>query len=215
MGPVPPSNVSGTIPLLNEREETHRIYQRLLKLPLAEDEKPFVQWLAAESLFAEGKMTDAFPYYFSVLNSHFRERALFQIGKGYFFENQFREGLINFDLLFLEFPNLKSLDEGLFIKGGDVCSVLAKPSGPWRLYGQLSIPPRTNPWQLMALTQIGVVSLSLEEYERAEDVFKRILEDFPNHPLFYHAAFHLGNLYGEKGDFPKASQFYALVLKGL
>ena len=66
----------------------------------------------------------------------------------------------------------------------------------------------------MALTQIGLHSLSLGEKERAEAAFKRILEDFPNHPLFFHAAFQLGNLYAEKKDFPGASQSYTLVLKG-
>ena len=67
----------------------------------------------AQNLFAEGKVVDALPYYFGILNSRFRERALFQIGKGYFFENQFREALTNFDLLLLEFPDLKSLDEAI------------------------------------------------------------------------------------------------------
>ena len=50
-----------------------------------EEEKSYIQWLVAQGLFAEGKVQDALPYYFSILNSTFREKALFQIGKGLFF----------------------------------------------------------------------------------------------------------------------------------
>ena len=101
---------------LNEKEQSFQMFQRLLKLNTAEDEKFFIQWLVAQGLYAEGKVNNALPYYFSLLNSKLRERAMFQIGKGYFLERQFREALTNLDILLLEFPNLKVLDEALFIK---------------------------------------------------------------------------------------------------
>ena len=198
---------------LNEREESFRMFQRLLKLNTAEDEKFFIQWLVAQGFYAEGKVKDALPYYFSLLNSKFRERAMFQIGKGYFFEHQFREALTNFDILFLEFPNLKALDEGLFIKA-ECLLRLGETLQAFETYQQIQSLPHKNPWLLMALTQIGLRSLNLGEKEKAEAAFKRILEDRSGHPLFFHAAFQLGNLSAEKKDFPGASQSYTLVLKG-
>ena len=198
---------------LNEREEAFRTFQRLLKYNGQEEEKSYIQWLVAQGLSAEGKVQDALPYYFSILNSPFREKALFQIGKAYFFENQCREALTNFDLLFLEFPNSKFLGEGLLIKA-ECLLRLGETVQALETYRLISALPSKSPWVLMALTQVGLHSLSLGEKERAATAFKRILEDFPNHPLFFHAAFQLGNLYAEKKDFPGASQAYTLVLKG-
>ncbi|OGP90914.1 MAG: hypothetical protein A2157_05590 [Deltaproteobacteria bacterium RBG_16_47_11] len=197
----------------NEKEEAHRTVQRLLKLPTAEEERLSIQWLTAQGLFAEGKIRDALPYYFSILNSRFREKALFQIGKGYFLEDQFREALTNLDLLFLEFPNLKLIDEGLFIKG-ECLSRLGDTLRAFQTYGQILTQPRKNPWRLMALTQAGIHGRFLREDEKAEEVFKRVLEEFPSHPLFYYAAFQLGILHEKRGEVQRTSHFYGLVLKG-
>ncbi len=196
-----------------EPGEAHRIYQRVFKLNTADDEKYFIQWLTAGSLFAEGRIADALPYYFSILNSKLREKALFQIGKGYFFENQLREALTNLDLLLLESPNLKSLDAGLFLKGESLFRLGDMPRAR-EAYGQILALSRKTPWALMALTQVGMNFLSEGENERSERTFERILRDYPNHPLFYHAAFRLGNLYGERKNFPQASHAYSLVLNG-
>jgi len=62
-------------------------------------------------------VSDSLPYYFNIINTRFRERALFQIGRGYFYEKKFREAITNLDILSLEFPNSKYRDESLFIKG--------------------------------------------------------------------------------------------------
>ena len=198
---------------LNEREQSFQMFQRLLKLNTAEDEKFFIQWLVAQGLYAEGKVKDALPYYFSLLNSKLRERAMFQIGKGYFLERQFREALTNLDILLLEFPNLKVHDEGLFIKAECLLRLgeMLQAAGTLQ---QIQSLPHKNPWRLMALTQIGLHSLNLGEKESAEAAFRRVLEDRSNHPLFFHAAFQLGNLSAERRDFPGASQSYSLVLKG-
>ena len=102
---------------LGEAEEANRVFQKLIKLPQADEEQHFTQWLYGELLFAEGKVADALPYYFNILNTKFREKALFQIGKGYFFQEKFRESITNLDILFLEFPSSRVLEEGLFIKG--------------------------------------------------------------------------------------------------
>ena len=197
----------------DEREEANRIAQRILKLHTMEDEKGLIQWLTAQSLLSEGKALDALPYYFSLLNSRFRERSLLQIGKGYFLENQFREALTNTDILLLEFPTFKSRDEALFMKG-ECLFRLGDTSRAFEAYNRVVAQPGRNPWNLMALTQIGLCDLMLHEGGRAEVAFKKILEDFPDHPLFYHAAFQIGILHEEKQDLQGASHFYGLVLKG-
>ena len=156
---------------LDSKEEAHRVTQRLLKLQAPEDEKSLIQWLMGQSLFAEGRVVDALPYYFGILNSRFRERALFQIAKGYFFENQFREALTNIDLLLLEFPNLKPLDEGLFMKGECLLRLGDAPRA-LEAYGQILLHSGKNPWTLMALTQSAVHDLSLAKEEKAEETFQ-------------------------------------------
>jgi len=87
-----------------------------------------MQWLNAEMLYAGGEIEESLPYYFNILNTRFREKALFRIGKGYFLENKFRESIINLDIMLLEFPNSPSLEEGLFIKGECL--------GPTKRFGQ-------------------------------------------------------------------------------
>ncbi|HSB03883.1 MAG TPA: tetratricopeptide repeat protein, partial [Thermodesulfobacteriota bacterium] len=197
----------------NEREEANRVFQRLLKLNTSEDEKSFVQWLAAQTLFAEGKVLDALPYYFSIVNSKFREKALFQIGKGYFIENQFREALTNFDLLLLQFPNSRFLDEALLIKGECLLHLGDTPRAS-ETYSKVSAHSGENPWYLMALTQTGILHLSQQAGEKAEEVFNRVLKEFPDDPLFYYSAFQLGVLAEKRKDFQGASHFYSLVLRG-
>jgi tetratricopeptide (TPR) repeat protein len=41
-----------------------------------------------------------------------------------------------------------------------------------------------------------------------------VIEDFPNHPLFYHAALKLGNLNFNKRNILEAVHCYSIVLKG-
>jgi TolA-binding protein len=198
---------------LREREGANRIFQRLQKSDHFEDDKIFVQWLNAEMFYAEGEVLESLPYYFNILNTRFRERALFRIGKGYFLENKFRESITNFDILLLEFPNSKYLDEGLFIKG-ECLAKLGNPDEALETYGLLVRQNKKNVWHLFALTQIGSVYSFRGEQEKAENAFKKVLEDFPNHPLFYHAALQLGNLNFSKRNIVEAVHYYSIVLRG-
>jgi len=198
---------------LSEREGANRIFQRLQKLDHFEDEKIFIQWLNAEMLYSQGEVLEAFPYYFNILNTRFREKALFQIGKGYFLENKYRESITNLDILLLEFPNSKYFEEGLFIKGeclvksGDLDQALDT-------YNLVVRQNKKNVWYLFALTQIGSVYSFRGEHDKAENAFKKVLEDFPNHPLFYHAALQLGNVNFGKKSIVEAVHYYSIVLKG-
>ena len=73
---------------------------------------------------------------------------------------------------------------------------------------------KNNLWQLFALTQIGSLYSFRNEHDKAENAFKKVMEDFPNHPLFYHAALQLGNLNFNKNNIVEAIHYYSIVLKG-
>ncbi len=198
---------------LGEIEGANRIFQRLQKLNPFEDEKIFIQWLNAEMIFSEGKISDSLPYYFNILNTRYREKALFQIGKGYFFENKFREAITNLDILLLEFPNSKYAEECLFIKG-ECLIQLGNLDHALETYDLIVKQDRSNLWQLFTLTQLGSIYLSRDENDRAEVAFKKVIHHFPNHPLFYHAALQLGNLHFKEKNITEATSYYSMVLKG-
>lgn len=198
---------------LSEREGANRTFQRLQKTDHFEDEKIFIQWLNAEVFYTEGEVSESLPYYFNILNTRFREKALFQIGKGYFLEGKFRESITNLDILLLEFPNSKHLEESLFIKG----ECLAKSGNLDQALETYNLVVRQNKmtaWHLFALTQIGSVYSFRNEQEKAENAFKKVLEEFPNHPLFHHAALQLGILNFSKNNIVEAVHYYSIVLKG-
>jgi cellulose synthase operon protein C len=198
---------------LGEREGANRIFQRLQKSDHFEDEKIFVQWLNAEMFYTEGEVLESLPYYFNILNTRFREKALFQIGKGYFLENKFRESVTDLDILLLEFPNSKYLEEGLFIRG-ECLAKLGNLDQALETYNLVIRQHKHNFWRLFALTQIGNVYVLRNEQDKAENALKKVLEEFPNHPLFYHAALQLGNLNFGKKNIVEAIQYYSIVLKG-
>jgi TolA-binding protein len=198
---------------LGEMDEANRISQKLQKTTSFKDEGIIIQWLNAEMIFFEGRISDSLPYYFNILNTRYREEALFKIGKGYFFENKFSETITNLDLLLLEFPNSKYIEESLFIKGE--CSVqLGNLRAALDTYNLIVTQNGNNLWQLFALTQLGSIYFSQGENEKAELAFKRIVGDFPDHPLCSHAALQLGNLYFKKKDIIEAVSFYSTVMRG-
>jgi TolA-binding protein len=199
--------------LLGEIEGANRIFQRVQKLNQFEDEKIFLQWLNAEMVFNKGEIADSLPYYFNIINTKFRQKALFQIGKGYFFEEKFREAITNIDILVLEFPNSEYLEEGLFIKGE--CLVkLGNLNQAIETYGLIVRQNMNHCWQLYALTQLGTIYAFRNEYDKAENAFKKVLEGFAGHPLFYNAALQLGNLNFNKKNIVEAIHYYSIVLKG-
>jgi tetratricopeptide (TPR) repeat protein len=62
--------------------------------------------------------------------------------------------------------------------------------------------------------QIANFSILKNENDRAENAFKKVMEEFPNHPLFYHAALQLGNLNFSRNNIVEAVHYYSIVLKG-
>jgi len=66
----------------------------------------------------------------------------------------------------------------------------------------------------LALTQIGNVHMVRNEVSKAQRVFKKIIDEFADHPLYYHAACQLGNLNLRANNVGDAVHYFSLVLKG-
>jgi tetratricopeptide (TPR) repeat protein len=194
-------------------EEANKVFQKLQKLDRFEEEKILIQWLNAGMIFSGGRISDSLPYYFNILNTKYREKALFQIGKGYFFENKFREAITNLDILFLEFPNSKHIEEGFFLKG-ECLIKLGNLDTALETFNHILSQNRKNHWFLFALTQVGNIYCFQNENAKAERVFKKVIHHFSNHPLSYNAAFQMGNLYIRDKNIVEAIYYYSMVLKG-
>ena len=198
---------------LGAREEANRTFQKLVKLGPFEPEQHLIQWLNAEVYFSEGRILDSLPYFFNLLNTPFREKALLQIGKGYFFEKKYREAITNLDLLFLEFPNSRYLEEGLWLKG-EALTWLQETDQAMETY-HLVLQQKANPsWHLLVWTELGDLYRARNEIEKAENAFKKVIEMSPSHPLSSYAAFQLGNLEIENKGVVEALHYYSIVLKG-
>lgn len=115
--------------------------------------------------------------------------------------------------MLLEFPNSKYFEEGLFIKG-ECLAKLGNFDQALEAYNLVLRQNKNNFWHLFALTQIGSVYSFQNQQDKAQNAFKKILEEFPNHPLFYHAALQLGNLNFGKNNIVEAIHYYSIVLKG-
>jgi len=198
---------------LGEIDGANKVFQRSQKLNHLEDEKNFVQWLNAELIFSEGRVSDSLPYYFNILNSRFREKALYQIGRGYFFENKFREAITNLDILLLEFPSSEYAEESLFVKA-ECLNRLGNLDLALDAYELIVRQKRNDLWELLALTQIGNVYMVRNEVHKAQNAFKEVIDKFADHPLYYHAACQLGNLNLKTNNIGDAVHYFSLVLKG-
>jgi len=198
---------------MGETDGANKVFQRLQKLTHVEDEKNFIQWLNAELIFCDGRVSDSLPYYFNILNSRFREKALYQIGRGYFFENKFREAITNLDILLLEFPNSQYAEEGLFVKA-ECLNRLGNLDLALDAYELIVTQNRNDLWKLLALTQIGNVHMLRNQIHKAQNAFKKIIDEFTDHPLYYHAACQLGNLNFKTNNIGDAVYYFSLVLKG-
>lgn len=197
----------------NDLPGANKTFQRLQKLNHFDEEKVWLQWINAEIHFLTGNIADSLPYYFNILNTEYRERALSRIAKGYFWEGKFKEAITNFDIFLLEFPNSKKLQEILFMKGESFVQ-----TGSWtqalETFRTLALKDGHPHWRLFALTQAGNIYLSLKENSEAKLAFMRVLELFPGHPLASYAAFRLGNLFFKQNQMADALQYFSLILQG-
>lgn len=198
---------------IGQMEDANKIFQRIQKLNHFEDLKNISQWINAESLFYSGKILDSTPYYFNLLNSKYRERALYKIAIGYFFENKFRDSITNLDILFLEFPNSNYFDEALFIKGESLIK-LGNLNQALDTFNQLYERKKNFIWLPIALAKIGSIYQLKMENEKAIDIYKKVINEYPNHPISYQAAIKLGNIFFKKKSMPEAITYFTHVLRG-
>jgi TolA-binding protein len=198
---------------LGNGDEANKAFQRLLKLSVSEDEKVYIQWLIAELTFSEGRIVDALPYYFNIINSRFRERVLFRIGRGYFLEGKFREALTNLELLLLEFPNFRHADEALFLRG-EAWIALGNPDPAFEAFHLLQGRKGTGPWTLMGSLEMVTFHLYRAEEISAEKILREIVERFPRQPLSDQAHYQLANLFFKRRNLTEAVRHYSLALKG-
>jgi TolA-binding protein len=61
---------------------------------------------------------------------------------------------------------------------------------------------------------MGTINFFRDDHDKTENAFKGIIKDYPNDPLFYNAAFQLGNLYFNKNNMMEAIHYYTMVMKG-
>lgn len=193
-------------------EEAAKISHQILKLPAHEREKSLSQLILGEVYFQENRYSEALPYYFNLINiSEYRENALFKMAKCYFYEGKFKEALTNIEILTLEYPDFKNMQELLFIRG-EASSKLEDFDLAIRSYQQIIKANKTGKWTAHALFNLGKIYILRRDLEKVKEVFQRIIEDFPNSPLSPLAAFRLGTIYFNEGNVDKALDAYTLAL---
>ncbi len=97
---------------------------------------------------------------------------------------------------------------------GECLARLGNTNEALETYNLLLRQNKNDAWHLFALTQIGAIYLSENQLEKAEKAFKRVMENFPNDPLFYNAALQLGNLNFTRKNVGEAVHYYSIVLRG-
>lgn len=198
---------------LGQIEEANKIFQRIQKINHSEELRYFSQWLNAESLFYMGKILDSIPHYFNLLNSKFRENALYKIAIGYFFENKFRDAITNLDILLLEFPNSSYFDESLFIKGESLLK-LGLFDQALETFNHLYKRKKSFTWLPITLAKIGSIYQLKMEDEKAIDIYKKVIYEYPNHPISSQTAVKLGNIFFKKKNISDAIIYFTHVLRG-
>jgi len=197
---------------LGQFEEAAKISHKILKLPAHEREKSLSQLILGEGNFHENRYSEALPYYFNLINiPEYRENALFKMAKCYFYEGKFKEALTNIEILTLEYPDFKNMQELLFIRG-EASSKLEDFDLAIRSYQQIIKANKTGKWTPHALFNLGKIYILRRDQEKVKEVFHRIIEGFPGSPLSPLAAFRLGTIYFKEGNQEKALDAYTLAL---
>lgn len=197
---------------LGQFEEAAKTSHRILTLPAHAREKSLSQLLLGEVYFHENRYSEALPYYFNLINiPGYRENALFKMAKCYFFEGKFKEALTNLEILTLEYPDFKNVEEVLFIKG-EASSRLEDFDQAIHSYQGIIKANKAGKWTAHALFSLGKIYIQRRDVEKVKAVFRRIIEEFPGSPLSPIAAFRLGTIYFNDGNLERALEAFTLAL---
>jgi len=164
----------------------------IVKLPPGVKEKTLAQYILAELNFYEGKYEEALPYLFNLLNvPDYRQDALFKIATSFFRKQEFKESIVNLDLLQLEYPDFKAMDEALWMKGESYRELGNFPEAR-KTYEKVVADHEQSPWYPWSIYRVISMNLNADNIEAAKTYFSLLRKGFPNHKVCYEAALRVG-----------------------
>jgi len=188
-------NLGWSLLNLGDLDAMTRVAHRLLKLPLGQIEKALPQLLLAEVHFQKGQCKDALPYFFNLLNTPSqRENALYKISRCYFYDGEFKDAITNVEILALEYPDSKNLDECLYLRGqaagrlGDVEKAIES-------FSEILQKGHDDFWTVAAQYELGKIYYERRDQKRAEDLFTRVVQKAPESETAILASYYLGIIY--------------------
>ena len=183
------------------------IAYEIVKLPPGEREKDVAQYILAELNSYEGKCKEALPYWFNLLNNKsYRQDALFKIAVCSFKEKKFKESLVNLDLLELEYPNFKSIDEALWMKG-ESFRELGNISEAEKAYQKIVKEYKKSSWYPWCIYRIITILTDKGDISGGEKWFETLKKVVPYSNLSYESALKLGILNAAQKNY-KSSLYY-------
>lgn len=197
-------NLGWCILNLGDFDGMTRVAHRLLKLPSGQMEKTLPQLLLGEAHFQTGQCKEALPYFFNLLNTPSqRENALYKISRCYFYEGKYKDAITNFEILALEYPDAKHLEECLYLRGraayhlGDTEKAIAS-------FSEILTNEKHDFWTVAALYELGKIYYERKDVKKAKTLFSRIIRAVPETPTAILASYYLGIIYFKEKNSPNA-----------
>jgi len=177
-----------------------------------EREKALAQYILAELNTYEGNCQEAMPYWFNLLNTSYRQEALFKIAGCSFQENKFKEGLVNIDLLHLEYQNFYNMDQALWMQG-ESYRELGNVSEASKAYQRIIREHKKSSWYPWSLYRMITFLLEEEDMRGAERYFNVLYRKFPHHDLSYEAALAVGIRKAERGNYESSLDYLTIAAR--
>jgi TolA-binding protein len=151
------------------------------------------------------------PYWFNLLNtSLYRQEALFKIAVCSFQEGKYKEGLVNIDLLQLEYPNFYKMDEVLWVQG-ESFRELGNISEASKAYLRVVKEYKRSPWHPWCLYRLIAISIDEKDIRQSERYLETMRKKHPLHELFYEAALKVGIKKAEKAEYESSLKYLSIA----
>jgi TolA-binding protein len=151
------------------------------------------------------------PYWFNLLNtSMYRQEALFKIAVCSFQEGKYKEGLVNIDLLQLEYPHFNKMDEVLWIQG-ESFRELGNISEASKAYVRAIKEYKRSSWHAWCLYRLIAISVDEEDMRASERYFETLRKRHPINELFYEAALKVGIKKAEKAEYESSLKYLTIA----
>jgi tetratricopeptide (TPR) repeat protein len=177
-----------------------------------EHEKALAQYILAELNTYEGNCQEAMPYWFNLLNTSYRQEALFKIAGCSFQENRFKEGLVNIDLLHLEYPNFHNMDQALWMQG-ESYRELGNISEASTAYQRIIREYKRSSWYRWSLYRMTTFLLEEGDMRGAERYFDVLDRKFPHDDLSYEASLAVGIQKAKRGEYESSLDYLAIAAR--